>query len=353
MGKSDIILKNCLSDNERFADCYNIAVQEHLLDADKLHAMDSVLDGVFPKNKNANESWQEQKICTYSKIRDVIRGYGESPDAICAITCIENQQDIYYGEVAQMMIYDAYQYNKQLIDIRRMYEKKLKTGKEGWLRGFGPDDRLLPVSTICVYYGDEPWNAAMELHDIIDFSGFPERKRKVWKGLVQNYHLKVLDIKRMDDKEIDQMSSDLRLLFGCLKYSGDRKMFQAFLEQNWDEFSCIRSDLSIAMDVMLNMNEKNVMRNMQEEFTGQEVVDMCKAWEDWLADERAEGKLEMQRDNILELLKELGDVSDSVRDSIMQERDMKKLAQWFKLASKADSLEIFEKEMENVFLENV
>ena len=97
----------------------------------------------------------------------------------------------------------------------------------------------------------------------------------------------------------------------------------------------------------------------------EETVNMCQALEEWLADERAEGRsegraegiaegraegrkeaLEMQRNFLLELLRELGNISDSIRNRIMQECDMEQLFYWFKLASKADSLDAFEREMQ-------
>ena len=376
MGKTDIVLKNCLSDDERFADCYNVAAHGDLMDASKLHVMDRVLDGTLSKNTDKGLQ-PEQEILTYSKTRDVIRGYGDDAGTICAITCIENQQDIYYGEVAQMMIYDACQYDKQMHDIRREHEKKQDLRGSGWLRGFGPDDRLLPVTTVCVYYGDEPWDAATQLHDIIDFSCFPEAKQEIWKGLVPNYHITVLDVKRMSDEEISGMHSDLRLLFGCLKYSKSKTGFRDFYEQNQKDFACVKNDLSVAMNVMLSMRVKKNIKNMEEEYAdkkdvgeednvttvnGEEVVNMCQALEEWLADERAEGRLEgiaegraegiaegrkealeMQRNFLLELLRELGNISDSIHNRIMQECDMEQLFYWFKLASRADSLDMFEK----------
>ena len=133
------------------------------------------------------------------------------------------------------------------------------------------------------------------------------------------------------------------------------------------------------MNVMLSMRVKKNIVNMEEEYAdrkdvgeednvttvnGEEVVNMCQALEEWLADERAEGRLEgiaegraegiaegrkealeMQRNFLLELLRELGNISDSIHNRIMQECDMEQLFYWFKLATKADSLDTFERKM--------
>ena len=60
-----------------------------------------------------------------------------------------------------------------------------------------------------------------------------------------------------------------------------------------------------------------------------------------LKDERAEGKAEGKAEDVLELLEELGTVTDELREKIMNETDLKILVKWLKMAAKADSIEQF------------
>ncbi len=60
-----------------------------------------------------------------------------------------------------------------------------------------------------------------------------------------------------------------------------------------------------------------------------------------LQDERAEGKAEGKAEDIVELLKELGTVSEELQAKIMNETDLSVLQKWFKLAAKSDSVEHF------------
>ena len=39
------------------------------------------------------------------------------------------------------------------------------------------EDRLVPVITLVLYMGEDPWNAAKRLHDLLDFSEIPHELR--------------------------------------------------------------------------------------------------------------------------------------------------------------------------------
>ena len=60
---------------------------------------------------------------------------------------------------------------------------------------------------------------------------------------------------------------------------------------------------------------------------------------------RAEGRMADRKDSILELLEELGIVSNELYDRIMAEDDMNKLREWTKLVIRVDSVDQFVKEM--------
>ncbi|MBQ8802261.1 MAG: hypothetical protein IJZ53_01310 [Tyzzerella sp.] len=65
---------------------------------------------------------------------------------------------------------------------------------------------------------------------------------------------------------------------------------------------------------------------------------MCKALEDLYQ----EGRTEL----LLELLKDLGTVSEELQQRIMNEKNLDILKKWNKLAVKAESMEQFLREME-------
>ena len=57
---------------------------------------------------------------------------------------------------------------------------------------------------------------------------------------------------------------------------------------------------------------------------------------------RAEGKVEDRAEAVIELLEDLGQLSDSLRNCIMEQTDLELLRKWLKAAAKAESIEEFE-----------
>lgn len=57
---------------------------------------------------------------------------------------------------------------------------------------------------------------------------------------------------------------------------------------------------------------------------------------------KAEGKAEGKAEYIIELLEEVGEVPDSLRNRIMRQTNLETLSRWHKLAARAQSIEDFE-----------
>ena len=64
-------------------------------------------------------------------------------------------------------------------------------------------------------------------------------------------------------------------------------------------------------------------------------------WEEKVM-ERNRGKAEGKAEDILELLEDIGDVSDTLREKIMSQKDLDTLKLWHKVAARAESMEAFE-----------
>ena len=74
--------------------------------------------------------------------------------------------------------------------------------------------------------------------------------------------------------------------------------------------------------------------------------EMCSSFERLLnkekADGRAEGKVEDRAEAVIELLEDLGALSDSLKTCIMEQTDLELLKKWLKAAARAKSIEEFE-----------
>lgn len=66
--------------------------------------------------------------------------------------------------------------------------------------------------------------------------------------------------------------------------------------------------------------------------------------EELLKDEKQEGRLEATRENILELLEELGPVPDKLRDQLEELEELGDLKTLHKISARVDSIQAFEEE---------
>ncbi len=71
--------------------------------------------------------------------------------------------------------------------------------------------------------------------------------------------------------------------------------------------------------------------------------------EEFIASEKelsfAEGELTARRESVLELLEELGEVPDGLKNTILKQENPDTLKRWHKLSSKASSIEDFENQI--------
>ena len=68
----------------------------------------------------------------------------------------------------------------------------------------------------------------------------------------------------------------------------------------------------------------------------------------WATSEFKRGKAEGKRNSVLELLEDLGEISEALREVIMSEESMDVLKEMLKLASKVNSIEEFEEKISNL-----
>ena len=72
-------------------------------------------------------------------------------------------------------------------------------------------------------------------------------------------------------------------------------------------------------------------------------------FEEMLREEKQEGRLEATRENILELLEDLGKIPEDLQTKLEDLEDLIKLKSLLKIAAKAESLRAFEEKAEIYF----
>lgn len=158
MGKTDIVTKDYTEDNRVLADAFNVLVYkgEPVIRPENLRPLDSTAIGV-PYGANGTE-------LPVQKMRDALRCFTamEDDNAAYLLLGLENQTDVHYAMPVRDMLYDALQYAAQVEKItkerRNTKDPKTTSGKKlssaEYLSGFCKDDKLIPIITAVLYFGE-------------------------------------------------------------------------------------------------------------------------------------------------------------------------------------------------------
>lgn len=107
----------------------------------------------------------------------------------------------------------------------------------------------------------------------------------------------------------------------------------------------VRADLNESQKDFEDAYVAMLQQSVQHIKTSRKMEERFMIWQEMLRDERAEGRAEGRAASILELLDELGEVPDGLRNRIMSETNVATLASWIKLAAKSESVEQFMQKM--------
>ena len=103
----------------------------------------------------------------------------------------------------------------------------------------------------------------------------------------------------------------------------------------------VRADLTESEKDFEDAYVKKLQESVRHVKESREMEERFMLFQEMLRDERAEGKAEY----IIDLLEELGSISDELREKIMTEKNLEIRDKWHKLAAKAKSMEEFLKAM--------
>ena len=238
----------------------------------------------------------------------------------------ELQSFVDYSMPVRIMDYDVLEYKDQIqrIASERKVENHVKSGKQKVeLSPIKKEDRLIPVITLVLYMGEEPWNAAKNLHGLLDFSEVPER----FKTYIPDYQIHVLDVCHTSDDRLLEFPKDIATMFLTIKYRDNLPTLKKVLK-TIPEIENIEED---TYDVMWNFLDKRMLElkeNVQNEDGG---INMCGAVDQMIAEGMERGleqgmerglKQGMERvaqekvwgiRNMIEVCQELGTSYDNVQ----------------------------------------
>jgi hypothetical protein len=107
------------------------------------------------------------------------------------------------------LLYDGLSYQKQCDRIAEEHREKKDLNSREFLSHIGKNDRLQPVITIVIYYGEDVWDGAKSLYDMLDI---PERM----KPFVSDYKMNLIEVRKNNLLFHDKDNKDLFTLFDIL-----------------------------------------------------------------------------------------------------------------------------------------
>ena len=219
------------------------------------------------------------------KHRDLLKFAAMMQDSYAnyVILGVENQMEVHYAMPVRNMVYDALQYDKQVAmiaaDNRR--NKRFSSGtmqnNGEFLSGFLRTDKILPVITLTLYFGTEPWDGPLSLREMYSIND------SKLLDFVPDYRVQLIQPMTLSEDDFEKFHTSLREVLQTIKYSVDAQKLTEYITQNERMH---RLDLSAA-------NVINTVAGIGLEIRQDRgKVDMCKAIEDLKAESREEGRAE-------------------------------------------------------------
>lgn len=255
--KPDTILKTFWRDNERFADLFNTVLFKgnSVLDPDELQEADTDLSSVLKMNG---------RVETIQKIFDVVKKTANGVEFI--IWGLENQEKIHYAMPLRHMLNDSLAYLKECNEISAKHRKEKDTRTSGeFLSGLKKEDRLHPIISLCIYYGEDEWDGPVCLTDMLEISD-------ELKPMISDYKLNLIQVKKCG--EIKFRNNDINTVFDLVRliYNQDYDKIN-----NTYKNKAIDTELALVVGAVTN-SQKIIDQAMRMEQEG-EKMDMCKALE--------------------------------------------------------------------------
>lgn len=255
--KPDTILKTFWRDNERFADLFNTVLFKgnSVLDPDELQEADTDLSSVLKMNGHVE---------TIQKIFDVVKKTANGVEFI--IWGLENQEKIHYAMPLCHMLNDSLAYLKECNEISAKHRKEKDTRTSGeFLSGLKKEDRLHPIISLCIYYGEDEWDGPVCLTDMLEISD-------ELKPMISDYKLNLIQVKKCG--EIKFRNNDINTVFDLVRliYNQDYDKIN-----NTYKNKAIDTELALVVGAVTN-SQKIIDQAMRMEQEG-EKMDMCKALE--------------------------------------------------------------------------
>ena len=271
MGTSNTVTARYMENRQVFADLCNFYIHngKPVVSADNLYPLDSTELTLNSKRKEVHK--ERDLLMSVSAMRDASTAY--------LIIGVENQTAVDYSMPVRNMLYDAMRYDKQ---IKNLKSEKAKNSKE-FLSGISKEQKLLPLITLVVYFGTDPWDGPLSLHEML-YVEHPEILQ-----YAADYKVQLVAPYHLSDEELSKFRSNLKQVLSFIKYEKNKNKIMELMQDK--AFASLDKDAAEVISTCTRL-KLNLEEHEQE---GE--INMCQAWEEIKEDCRMEGR-EDERKNL-------------------------------------------------------
>ena len=208
------------------------------------------------------------------------------------------------------------------------------------------DFRLPAIMPIVLHNGEKNWTASRNFKEMIAHAN-------VFGEYVVNFKYELVSINELTISKIKNSNTLIDNIFLADKkrtrkdwIDGIPELIRRIREMNKDDFN---EWITWFFNVIKALNEEERNKLIEQLREGDE-KDMCSSLEMLLNREKAEGRAEGKEEGkaegkaeaVLELLEDIGEPSEILKNYVMKQTDLEVLRRWHKAAAKADSIKEFE-----------
>lgn len=167
-------------------------------------------------------------------------------------------------------------------------------------------DRIRPVSTLVIYWGNKPWDGPRSLHEFLDFSGYGESATEEMKRLVPEFPLHILDLN--EDNDYSGFRTPLRTVFELYARRADKGRFLDYVKAHEE---CRHLDAE-TYEILGELIGVAKLRKLRDKTGEEEERDMWKAVEDLIEEGRIEGRTEGRIEQANQLILIIGNMMEKL-----------------------------------------
>ena len=186
----------------------------------------------------------------------------------------ENQENRENTMPQRIMGYDYAAYEEQ---IKSLMDRNKAAGKPAITNRIHDDQRLAPVITAVLYWGEEEWSRPLRLYDMLEFP--PDIEEQI-RPYVADYPLNLIQMARLPLEARERLTSDFRLLAEYAALKNNPEGLKQYMENQKQVIRHPEEFLDVLSTVSGDRRYRSIQKQIVERAEKEDVT-MCVLIDEW------------------------------------------------------------------------